>query len=132
MSNTHTNPTELTKRLTALMVEAINHPHHDYILRDLAEGLHNFNDLECRMSTQLVFKLVTLTQHACTEGEMDHDESAGFYASEATFDRSDFKPAEMRRYSREYQRAAKAYAKCFQALHKAVMKLDADIDASGI
>ena len=132
MNTTHTNPTELTKRLTALFVEAINHPQGDYILRDLAKGLHNSGDLEGRMSTKLIFDLVTLTQHACTEGEMDHAESADFYASEATFDRSDFKPAEAREYSRDFRRSAKAYAKCFQALHKAVMKLDADIDASGI
>lgn len=132
MSNTHTNPTELTERLTALMVEAINHPQSDYIMRDLAESLHNADDLEGRMSSQLVRKLATLTQHACATAEDDHAESSEFYAGESTFKHSDLLPADAEQSSNEFGKAAEAYAKCFQGIHKAIVKLNRDLTASGI
>jgi hypothetical protein len=132
MSNTHTDPTELTARLTALMVEAINHPQSDYILRDLAQELHNADDLEGRMSSQLVRKLATLTQHACASAEDDHAESSDFYEKEADYKHSDLIPADAKQSSNEFGKAAEAYAKCFEGIHKTIVKLNRDLKASGI
>lgn len=137
MSNTtdsNNTRADLARRLQAILQELANevHPDCDPVIFEAVGEAFNNGDAHHRHDGTLVRILLDMARTAADAGVQEMENQEGFYLEEAEFKDSDHKPAECRRYAREYAKASIAYQRTQAAVSGMGDRLAKRLKASGI
>jgi len=109
----------LTERLATILAEVASLPDHEAGLVTSDALASAYQEVGCGMREDLVLIVARMAEQATDLGHADQADQEGFYYEEATFEASDHKPSDCRKWSRAHGKARDAYGKANLAFVKA-------------
>lgn len=112
-------PDTLAKRLATILAEVASLPQTELEAVTSEAIAEAYQEVGCGLREDLALCVLMMGEQVTDNGHQDNADLCRFYDEESTFKDSDHKPRDCRKWSREYDKACRAYSSANLALLKA-------------